>query len=239
MKRKKIKSESSHAILDFESREKKAGKIVSVLNVWAKDKPKKVLDIGTGSGHIASFLAEHYQDVISVDVVDERKIKKGYHFVQVKSEELPFDTGAFDAVVTNHVIEHVPEQKTHMNELHRVLKKNGLAYLATPNKYWLYDPHYKLPLISWLPRKSGSKYLKVTQGKKWDIYPVSNGTIKKFAKAAGFKNIKNVTPEIIKYPEKFNLDTYWLIKPVMKLLPLWTLRLLNPITPTLIFVLEK
>lgn len=50
-----------------------------------------ILDIGTGNGEIANYIASKGNDVCSVDVqkliVDE---EVNFHFVKVKNEVLPF-----------------------------------------------------------------------------------------------------------------------------------------------------
>ena len=94
---------------------------------------KVTLDIGCGNGGISAWLAAenaHY----GVDVADLRKTSEGYHFTQVTDETLPFDDASFDFVVSNHVIEHVADQRRHLREIRRVLRADGCCYLATPNR---------------------------------------------------------------------------------------------------------
>jgi SAM-dependent methyltransferase len=55
--------------------------------------------------------------------------------------------GRFDAVVLNHVFEHIPEPRELLGELREVLKPDGILYMAMPNersvaarlfrKYWI------------------------------------------------------------------------------------------------------
>jgi SAM-dependent methyltransferase len=46
---------------------------------------------------------------------------------------LRFPAGAFDAVICNHVLEHVPDDRTAMRELRRVLAPDGWAILLVPD----------------------------------------------------------------------------------------------------------
>lgn len=46
--------------------------------------------------------------------------------------EITFQEGTFDAVLCNHVLEHVPDDRRAMAEIFRVLKPGGLAILQTP-----------------------------------------------------------------------------------------------------------
>ena len=92
-----------------------------------------LLDIGSGNGDISEFFAEKNR-VASVDVVDQRRAPGKARFSLVDSELLPYDAGSFDIVLSHHVIEHVPDQALHLAEIRRVLRADGVAYLATPNR---------------------------------------------------------------------------------------------------------
>ncbi len=97
-------------------------------------KNKRVLDIGCGNGGIAELFSTH-NCVSGVDVADQRKTREAdFDFQLVTDETLPFPDQEFDIVISNHVIEHVSDQKLHLDEIRRVLKPGGFAYLATPNK---------------------------------------------------------------------------------------------------------
>ncbi len=52
--------------------------------------------------------------------------------VQLDITAMPFDDGAFDAILCSHVLEHVPDDRTAMAELHRVLKPGGWAIVLVP-----------------------------------------------------------------------------------------------------------
>jgi SAM-dependent methyltransferase len=45
---------------------------------------------------------------------------------------IPFRDGAFDVVLCSHVLEHVPDDRTAMEELRRVLRASGWAILQVP-----------------------------------------------------------------------------------------------------------
>lgn len=46
--------------------------------------------------------------------------------------DMPFETDALDAVIANHVLEHVDDDTRALAEIHRVLKPGGIAILQTP-----------------------------------------------------------------------------------------------------------
>jgi len=46
--------------------------------------------------------------------------------------ELPFEENTFDIVFSNHVLEHIEDDKKAMNELYRVLKPGGMGIFQIP-----------------------------------------------------------------------------------------------------------
>lgn len=52
------------------------------------------------------------------------------HRVDIASVPLP--AAAYDAIIANHVLEHIPDDCAAMRELHRLLKPGGFALLTAP-----------------------------------------------------------------------------------------------------------
>lgn len=225
------RSASSHAILDETSRQQKADKIAFVLSGHVDLARCRVLDVGTGSGHIAHALARHAASVVSVDVADERRIGDGYEFLQVVGTDLPFDDGCFDVVVSNHIIEHVDHQQAHVDQAGRVLTSDGILYLATPNKWWLTDPHYRIPFVSWLPRGLASQYLALVQGAEWDIHPLSDADVRRLLR--GWL-VSDELPRLIGASGDPSLDTSGPLTRLAARLPTEVITRIRHISPTLI-----
>ncbi len=183
-----------HAVLDLFSRAKKALKIEQLLDLAPASGPRKLLEIGTGSGGIAHYFAHHPAldfQVTAVDVIDQRLVHDGYDFELVQDTHLPFPDGHFDIVVSNHVIEHVggPEaQRHHLRETRRVLRPGGVAYLAVPNRWMVMEPHYRLAFLSWLPRRWRTPYLRLAgRGSNYDCEPPTKPQLEAMLAAAGFR----------------------------------------------------
>lgn len=55
--------------------------------------------------------------------------------VPVDIMAMPFEDSSFDLIVCSHVLEHVPDDRTAMAEMHRVLRPRGTALLQAPVRY--------------------------------------------------------------------------------------------------------
>lgn len=164
--------------LDPESRRGKAAKMAALIEMHRALKGSQLLDIGTGAGIISSLLAERVGPegkVCSVDVDDLRTVTEGYEFARVEGVELPYDDDSFDIVVSNHTIEHVggpDRQLVHLREIARVLRDDGLGYLASPSRWALVEPHFRVPLLSWVPPSARDRALRASRrGTVYDISP--------------------------------------------------------------------
>ncbi|MCE7981066.1 MAG: class I SAM-dependent methyltransferase [Caldilinea sp. CFX5] len=57
-----------------------------------------------------------------------------FQFAQMDAQALDFADGAFDAVIANHMLYHVPDLPRALSEIRRVLKPGGRLYAATNGK---------------------------------------------------------------------------------------------------------
>lgn len=182
-----------HAVLDLASRDLKAIKIARLIGAHIGQPPRRMLEIGTGSGGIAHYFGTSGAmgwDVEAIDVEDVRLATDGYCFTLVDGVALPFVDASFDVVVSNHVIEHVGDrgqQAMHLAELARVLRPDGIGYLAVPSRWMLVEPHYKLPFLSWLPRALADAYVRLAgKGSHYDCRPLTLPQFEDMLFQAGF-----------------------------------------------------
>lgn len=181
-----------HISKDMRSRNLKGLKIERLLELASRPQPIRMLEVGTGSGGIAHYFGTHPQlrcEVDAVDVHDNRQVHNGYVFQQVAGVELPYADTSFDVVISNHVIEHVGDdaaQRRHLAEIHRVLKDDGVGYLAVPNRWMVTEPHYQLKFLSWWPRVWRSPYLRLMgKGNFYDCEPLQMKQLERMLSAAG------------------------------------------------------
>lgn len=229
-----------HAVLDLPSRRFKGLKIELLLDLAKRPQPIRMLEVGTGSGGIANYFGTHPQlhcEVDAVDVHDNRLVSEGYRYHQVYDTQLPFADESFDVVLSNHVIEHVGDeaaQRAHLAELLRVLRPDGVGYLAVPNRWMLIEPHYKLIFLSWLPRAWRSSYLRsMGKGKIYDCEPLQMRQLEQLLTDAGFQ-YRNLCVEALR--ATFEIErTRTITAQVLRRVPDGVFRPLRKIIPTLIY----
>ena len=122
---------------------------------FARDLVKgcRVLDVACGEGYGSWILANSALEVVGVDIAfDAVRHARGKYtnsnirFVEASAAKLPFDDDMFDAVVSFETIEHLDLHQEMLSEIKRVLSKDGLLIISSPNKqYYSIEPGYQNP----------------------------------------------------------------------------------------------
>lgn len=125
----------------------------SILNLLDLQTNDVVLEVGCGAGGWTAALAPKTRRYYALDIhfpsllnarhwkshVEPYAPVEKVHFFQASGEDLPFRDNAFTKIVSNDVIEHIPDHYKAVQEMNRVLKMGGRAVLTT----LLADrPHY-------------------------------------------------------------------------------------------------
>jgi 2-polyprenyl-3-methyl-5-hydroxy-6-metoxy-1,4-benzoquinol methylase len=97
----------------------------------------RIVDLGCGTGWLSCMLGL-IGPTSGVDLSDTAidKAKKRYphvEFIQADILNWRHPQEAFDVVVSQEVIEHVPDQERYLSIAHDLLRPNGFLILTTPN----------------------------------------------------------------------------------------------------------
>ena len=190
-------------------RESKAKKIEAVLCDFLSEKKiekKRILDLGCGSGHIAEYFSRA-NEVIAADVVDQITVEQrdAFTFKMLDKGLLPFEDDYLDIVILNHVFYCLADQAGQLNEIYRVLKKNGVCYFASANRYFPIEGFTRLPLIHYLPGFLFRILYKKIRQTDDDLFPVGYHKMIDLVGKSGFA-IQEYTTEIINHPAKYRSE---------------------------------
>ena len=238
-------SEAHNILKDVKRGTQKFRKILSVLqDFYPSPHALNCLDIGCSTGIITSLIKDHFSMAIGMDI-DQGAVQYGkdsstssrVQFLMADAMALPFKINSIDAIVCNHVYEHVPEANQMMDEIHRVLKEDGFCYFSAGNKYVVMEGHYHLPFLSWLPKPLAHFYLRLTR--KGDFYYEEHRSLRGLKQLVKKFRIHDYTLSIIQNPEKFYASDLFERKTFLYKWIRWLAPYLYPLIPTYIWVLTK
>jgi SAM-dependent methyltransferase len=102
--------------------------------------PEPVLDLGCGDGHFAQMISSKSLTTgIDPWWGPLRKAQKASVYelaVQSLGDRMPFADGYFASIISNSVLEHIPDIQPVLHEANRVVKPGGFFIFTTPSHYF-------------------------------------------------------------------------------------------------------
>jgi SAM-dependent methyltransferase len=128
----------------------------------------RLLEVGCSFGTFQAFLrgqgVQNYGiepsfEALSIGYAAWGESLAAGSMINAFGETLPFRSGAFDAVFSSNVFEHVQDPSAVLREGLRVLKTGGYLHFVFPNYGSIWDGHYSLPWIPYAPAWLGKAYV--------------------------------------------------------------------------------
>lgn len=140
-------------------------------------KETKILIAGCGEGGLEYQLLQRQIDARSITALDIDPSQYKIDDIECQHCDLngsiPFEDASFDVCFSIEVIEHLNNPQNMINEIHRVLRPDGMLFLSTPNVHsiaqklrflfsdefhWFKDKHYRQlghihPIFDWLLKR--------------------------------------------------------------------------------------
>lgn len=123
-----------------------------------------VLDFGCGRGQLVGQLRRRGWRAFGIEVGEEFVAAGNALLEGLYADEYPilsmvdadgcarFPAGFFDAIIADQVFEHVSDLDKVAADIVRMLKPGGLLIGMFPARFRVIEPHYRLPLVHWLPK---------------------------------------------------------------------------------------
>ena len=127
-----------------------------------------IVEIGSGMGGLLIRLQREKLKALGVeynpeycDITKYRAERYGMSpsVTAARAEQLPLRDRCVDVVLCYEVIEHVFDPDVMLREIRRTLKEDGKVFLSIPNRWSLYDFHYHLWGIGFLPRSVADRFV--------------------------------------------------------------------------------
>lgn len=233
------------AAFDAQARARKARKVIAILqDCLGTLDTLKLLDIGCSAGLMTEQYASYFSDITAIDVdlpavqhAARRNRSDKIQWSIMDSQQMGLPDAHFDVVTCTHIYEHVPDAEKLMAEIRRVLKPNGVCFFGAGNRFSLMEPHYRLPLLSVIPKPLAHLYLRAAgRGKHYYETHLSYWGLRRLT--AGFK-LHDYTIRVAETPEKFHADDMLPPGSAKQKLALGILRHAYWACPTYLWVLKK
>jgi len=102
-----------------------------------------ILDIACGEGYGANLMSKNSKFVYAVDIdqecIEKARLKyqsNNIEFLVGSTSKIPLNDNSVDVVISFETIEHHDEHDIMLTEIKRVLKKEGILILSTPDKLY-------------------------------------------------------------------------------------------------------
>lgn len=106
-------------------------------------KNAQILNIGCGTGEDV-YVFEKFGKLFALDIAHETtKYAKRYlgNVICSDAQKSAVKSDKFDLIIISDVLEHIPNDLQTLNEITRLLKKNGQVVITVPAIAWLYSSH--------------------------------------------------------------------------------------------------
>ncbi len=205
------------------------------------------LDVGCGSGVIASTLAADVREVVAADPepwpdwesATARAANLEFVVAECDGEGVPWGEETFDVVICNQVYEHVRHPDILVKNIARALKPGGVCYFAGPNLLWPIEPHVFWPFVHWLPRRQAQRLMRALGSRRageLDAYSTTYGQLVRWFSDSGLAYEVAIREKIL---IELEMRNWKVMTGLVSVVPTWLFRVFVPLSPGFVFYLRK
>jgi len=153
------------------------------------------VDLGCGRGDMLDALIGLYRTLIGLDRYEIRLKKRvtrtrGWTFIQSDlNQHFPLNSSSVDTAFANQVIEHIADPRFFASEIYRVLKRQGVVIITTPNIRYVKNL-WRIAVKGRGPRTAGDNQIDGL----WDgghLHYFTHRDLREIFLVAGFSNVSS------------------------------------------------
>ena len=120
---------------------RRSEEVVKSINKFYSGIPENIVDLGTADGLMLSMIKDSFPLAKCIGIeysqeLVESNSDRRITVLQGDVNSLPMPDCSFDIAIATAIIEHLPDPKRFIEETKRVLKKNGVIVLTSPDPFW-------------------------------------------------------------------------------------------------------
>lgn len=123
----------------------------------------RILDVGCGRGDTVAWLLSQGWDAWGVDIAPEYLsrgrpylIRAGFGGDRLRligdEGNMPFESGSFDVILSNQVLEHVRDLDAFAEGILGVSRTGAVGVHVFPARWRIVEPHMMMPVVHWIPK---------------------------------------------------------------------------------------
>lgn len=194
---------------DGEARGHKARKAIAVFRDHLGDLSRyELLELGCSTGFMTRLFGEHFARVAGIDVdadaidfATRNNSRDNISYTVGDAEHTGLADGSASAICCAQIYQAVPDAVALMNEVHRLLRVGGVCYFTAANRLTLFEPTYRIPLLSVVPRAVAHRFLRWSG--RDSAYHTRYRTLYALRKLVRQFKVIDYTGTIIREPKEF------------------------------------
>lgn len=117
---------------------RRGNEVIKIIKKYFPEKPQNILDIGSADGLMLSRIKKEFPESSCIGIKYAKELigkntDPNILIIQGDAQNLLFQDDTFDIAIATAIIEHLDRPMLMLKETKRILKKNGILILTTPN----------------------------------------------------------------------------------------------------------
>jgi ubiquinone/menaquinone biosynthesis C-methylase UbiE len=121
--------------------QRRTHEVIRAINTYSPKHPLDIIDLGSADGLMLSSVQDRFPSAKCIGIEYSRELietmsDRRIMVLQGDIHYLPILDNSFDVAIATAVIEHSENPKKMLGESQRIIRKNGILILTSPDPFW-------------------------------------------------------------------------------------------------------